>query len=101
MAKIEYENAVNSITKIYPTYEEQMKQLFNRIQDMEKQRMLYIKVRSYFYFLYFMSWKSLKLQEIARRYITAVDLTDTSNLQQEYDRVKSKIENFSPDEVIE
>ena len=61
MAKIEYENAVNSITKIYPTYEEQMKQLFNRIQDMEKQRMLYIKVRSYFYFLYFMSWKSLKL----------------------------------------
>ena len=44
MAKIEYENAVNSIAKIYPTYEEQMKQLFNRIQDMEKNRMLYIKV---------------------------------------------------------
>ena len=44
MAKIEYENAVNSITKLYPTYEEQMKQLFNRIQDMEKKRMLYIKV---------------------------------------------------------
>ena len=100
MTKIEYENAVNSITKIYPTYEEQMKQLFNRIQDMEKQRMLYIKVKSYF-FLYSMCSKSLHLQEIARRYITAVDLTDTSNLQQEYDRVKSKIENFSPDEVIE
>ena len=50
MTKIEYENAVNSLTKIYPTYEEQMKQLFNRIQDMEKQRMLYIKVKSYFYF---------------------------------------------------
>ena len=49
MAKIEYENAVNSITKIYPTYEEQMKQLFNRIQDMEKKRILYIKVNSDFH----------------------------------------------------
>ena len=45
MARIEYENAVNAITNIYPAYEDKMKQLFNRIQDIEKKRMNYIKVK--------------------------------------------------------
>ena len=44
MARIEYENAVNAITNIYPAYEDKMKQLFSRIQDIEKKRMNYIKV---------------------------------------------------------
>lgn len=44
MAKIEYENAINAIANIYPTYEDKMRQLFNQIQDIEKKRMNYIKV---------------------------------------------------------
>merc|ERR1712147_308575 len=82
MAKIEYENAINAIANIYPTYEVKMRQLFNQIQDIEKKRMNYIK-------------------EIARRYVTAVNLTETDNLEKEYERIKTKIENFSPDELLD
>jgi len=81
LAKIEYENTINAIANIYPTYEDKMRQLFNQIQDIEKKRMNYIK-------------------EIARRYVTAVNLTETDNLEKEYERVKAKIENFSPDELL-
>merc|ERR1711935_938569 len=81
LAKIEYENAINAIANIYPTYEEKMRQLFNQIQDIEKKHMNYIK-------------------EIARRYVTAVNLTETDNLEKEYERIKARIESCSPDELL-
>ena len=40
------------------------------------------------------------MKEIARRYVTAVNLTDVENLEGEYERVKTKIDNFSPDDLI-
>ena len=95
MVRIEYENAVNAITNIYPAYEDKMKQLFSRIQDIEKKRMNYIKVNLSRNFQ-----NSYTMKEIARRYVSAVNLTDVQNLESEYDRVKTKIDNFSPDNLI-
>ena len=41
------------------------------------------------------------VKEIARRYLEAINLTDTADLNAEYERLKVIIGEANPDEIIE
>ena len=65
-----------------PVYEDQIRLGFSRIQELEKQRLAHTK-------------------EIARRYLEAINMTDTTDLKAEYERLKVIIGDANPDEIIE
>jgi len=82
MAKISYEASIDQLVRINPVYEDQIRLGFSRIQELEKQRLAHTK-------------------EIARRYLDAINMTDTTDLKAEYERLKVIIGDANPDEIIE
>ena len=97
LADIELESAESCLEKHRPIYEQNYQKILQQIEEIEKKRLAFIKVD---YIIQSIQSDTIIIQEITRKYIDAIDLTDTSELKSNKDAICKNIENFEIPETI-